>query len=164
MTKVMIALEKTVLDRLWLSRRNDGENWSQIVEQLLPDNSVAARKPVTRTRVGAACQVEILGERRTCATAMDALVWCLQTLAQLDARLLERVARAVKSRTRNHIARSKTEIYPKRPDLAANARLIADGWYVGTNISNRDKQRIIQKACAVAGLKFGIDVKWLTSL
>lgn len=164
MTRVMIALDKTVLDRLWLSRRNDSENWSQIVEQLLPDNPVTAQKHVTRARVGAACHVEILGERCACATAMDALVWCLQTLAQLDAGLLERVARTVKSRSRNHIARSRADVYPKRPDLTANARFIADGWYVGANISNRDKQRIVQEACKAAGLKFGIDVRWLTSL
>ena len=94
---------------------------------------------------------------------MDALVWCLQTLAQLDAGLPERVARAVKSRSRNHIARSRTDVYPKRPDLAMNARFIAEGWYIGTNISNRDKLRIVQEACRVAGLKFGIDVKWLMS-
>ena len=160
MTKVMIALDKTVLDRLWLSRRSDSENWSQIVGQLLPENPETARKPLTRTRVGAACQVEILGERCTCATAMDALVWCLQTLAQLDAGLLEQVAKVVKSRSRNHIARSKIDVYPKRPDLAANARFLVDGWYVGANISNQDKRRIMQEASKTAGLKFGVDVQW----
>lgn len=163
MTKVMIALEKTVLDRLWMSRQSDSENWSQIVGQLLPQSPATTRTPVMRSQVGVACQVEILGEMHDCFTAIDALIWCLQTLAHLDAGLLEQVAMAVKSRTRNHIARSKTDIYPKRPDLAANARLITDGWFVGTNISNRDKRRIIEKACAVAGLKFGIDVKWRIS-
>ena len=32
------------------------------------------------------------------------------------------------------------------------------GWYVGTNISNRQKKQLAKAAAEVAGLKFGKDV------
>jgi hypothetical protein len=159
--KVMIVLEKPVLDRLWHTRRSDNDTWSRLVEELLGRISATPRQSTRHKRTAVMYQVEILGESFKCTTAIDALVWCLQTLARLDDHLLEKVAKAVKTRSRNHIARSKFNIYPMRPDLAANARTISDGWFIGSNISNQDKLRIVHAACKVAGLQYGTDVKWL---
>jgi hypothetical protein len=35
---------------------------------------------------------------------------------------------------------------------------IVPGWWLGTNIANRDKERLAKIACEVAGLKFGKDL------
>lgn len=163
MTKVMISLEKVVLDNLWRSRRTDTDSWDQIVERLLEAARATARRSVEPVQTKGSCEVEVLGKKHCCAKAIDGLVWCLETLAQLDCQLIDKVASAVKSRSRNHIARSKLEVYPDRADLTDSARPISGGWYVGSNISNRDKLRIVQQACKVAGLKFGTDVKWVVA-
>ena len=89
MTKVMISLDKEVINRLWQSRRSDSESWNRIVGHLLPAEKASCRGMVAPTRIGTACLIEILGERRECATAMDALVWCLETLVHLDGKFLD---------------------------------------------------------------------------
>jgi hypothetical protein len=51
------------------------------------------------------------------------------------------------------------EVYPKRPDLARYVKELAKGWFIGCNISNRDKEKILRAACDVMGLVFGRDLK-----
>ena len=46
-----------------------------------------------------------------------------------------------------------------RPDLAREffARL-RSGWFVGTNVSHAAIRQIVEMACEVAGLRYGVDV------
>jgi hypothetical protein len=41
---------------------------------------------------------------------------------------------------------------------------IVPGWFLGTNISNQDKVRLLRRACDALGLEFGDDLKsvWVT--
>lgn len=71
---------------------------------------------------------------------------------------IEQIATAAKGRTRNHIARARSEVYPDRPDLIASVVELVPGWFVGTNIANREKHRIIKAACEACALHFGTDV------
>lgn len=79
------------------------------------------------------------------------------THTEFSTRLSSMVDSMNRGKSRNHIARSPEEIYPKRPDLA-RAEEIFDGWLIGTNIANREKLRIIQAACNAVGLTLGKDV------
>jgi hypothetical protein len=71
---------------------------------------------------------------------------------------MDRIAAAARGRTRNHIARVPTDVYPDRPDLTHFVVELVPGWYVGTNIANREKHRIIKAACEACGIHFGTDV------
>ena len=71
---------------------------------------------------------------------------------------MERLSASVSTRSRNHIARSPEAVYPLKPDLAAYTIEVIPGWWLGTNIANREKMRIIRKACEAAGLAFGADI------
>lgn len=102
---------------------------------------------------------ELLGEHRTAAMANDALVDILRVLENLESGFLERLAPLAAGRTRNHIARTRALVYPRRPDLARSARELVPGWFVGTNISNDEKRDLLQQACEVLGLVFGRDLK-----
>jgi hypothetical protein len=65
--------------------------------------------------------------------------------ADCNPHFLERLAPTIRGRTRNHISRSRIDVYPQKPDLTEyTAELIARR-RLGTNIANRDKMRIIQK-------------------
>ena len=39
--------------------------------------------------------------------------------------------------------------YPERPDLACHAKEIGLGWFIGCNIANREKKKILRAACEV---------------
>jgi hypothetical protein len=68
------------------------------------------------------------------------------------------LAPAVRGRTRKHIAREREDVYPGRPDHIEQTTKLVSGWWLGTNIANREKMRIIEKACEVDKLKLGHDI------
>lgn len=99
----------------------------------------------------------LLGERQGAHTARGLLVAVLRTLHELDPRLLPELSR-YHARKRRYIARSPDRLYPGRPDLARHSAEVADGWWVGTNHSKRDVERILRVACNVAGLDYTVDL------
>jgi hypothetical protein len=108
---------------------------------------------------GRAVTFNILGEPRHARNANAALVDVLSWLANRNLALIPQLASSVRGNTRNHIAQTVAEIYPARPDLA-RAVEFTPGWLVGTNIANREKVRIVQKACEVYGLRFGSEIEF----
>ena len=115
---------------------------------------IAIQQPVSERGIN----YNILGQARTANNAIDALIDILKTLARRDSQFLEKVSPTVRGRTRNHIARSREDVYPRKPELAEYTTQLAPGWWLGTNIANRDKMRIISKACAASGLTLGRDI------
>lgn len=90
----------------------------------------------------------------------DVLVNTFEALSVRDATFLDRFASRPKhGRTRRYLARTPEELYPGRPDLAReySARL-KSGWFIGTNVSKAQIERIIEMGCEVAGLRFGKDL------
>lgn len=71
---------------------------------------------------------------------------------------IEQIATAAKGRTRNHIARIPEDVYPDRPDLVHAVVELVPGWFVGTNIANREKHRIVKAACEACGIRFGTEL------
>lgn len=104
------------------------------------------------------CSFSLRGKNYPAGDATDAMVQILQLLHREDSTFLERLVVRVRGRNRNHIARSKMEVYPGRRDLLDYTREIVSGWWVGTNIANREKRRIIERGCEVAGIRFGRDL------
>jgi len=104
-------------------------------------------------------EFELFGQSRRARTAIDAVVEILSEIAGRFPGTLERVSAAVASRSRRYIAPNRAALIPGRSDLAARALEFAPGWFVDANVANRDKQVIIEKACAAVGLTFGCDVK-----
>ena len=101
---------------------------------------------------------KVFGQTRNANNAIEALIDILRTLANKNPQFLEKVAPIVRGRTRNHIAKSRDQVYPRTPELAEYTTELVPGWWLGTNIANRDKMRIISKACEVEGLTLGRDI------
>lgn len=106
---------------------------------------------------------EILGDKRRAKSSVDAYLDILTTLSRLEPNLPESLSLVARANTRNHIARSPNEVYPKRPDLGRKAREFASSWYAGTNLADREKVRILRLACAVLKLQYGNDIVFRTS-
>ena len=98
------------------------------------------------------------GQTRTVRSAIEVVLEVVRTLAQRDPTFCERFAPEAAGRRRNHVARRPEDVYPGQPQLVKYVAEIVPGWYIGTNISNRDKTRLLEAACKIAGLKFGADL------
>jgi hypothetical protein len=99
-----------------------------------------------------------LGEALTARSAIEILLHVVRTLADRNAGFLERFARAAPGKRRNHVASRPEAVYPGQPQLMKYVVEFAPGWYIGTNIANRDKVRLLRVACESAGLTFGADL------
>lgn len=97
------------------------------------------------------------GQRYPARNARDVLVSVFETLSQRDATFFERFAALPKhGRTRRYLARSPDELYPGRPDLShEHSTQLSSGWWLGTNVSRAQIERIIKMACEVARVNYG---------
>ena len=111
-----------------------------------------APKPIGSRRVS----FQLLGQGSRRANAISALIFVLRKLAERDRSFLDNFAKQAPGRTRNHIAETRSEVYPEKfPELEAYSMVLApELWWLGTNIANRDKDRLVKIACDVSGLKF----------
>lgn len=116
----------------------------------------AARSP--RTEGSQKIVASFRGRNLNVRGATTAFLELLRAIAAEFPDRMEQIATAAKGRTRNHIARVPSEVYPDRPDLIHFVVDLVPGWFVGTNIANREKHRIVKAACEACGLRFGADV------
>ena len=95
-----------------------------------------------------------------CRNGREVLIGVFEAFAQRDQSFLERfAARPKHGRTRRYLARAPEELYPGRPDLAReHFYRLQSGWYVGTNVSHAQIERIIEMACEVARLRYGTEL------
>jgi hypothetical protein len=94
-------------------------------------------------------------------SAREVLIRVFEHLADRDPTFLERFASLPKhGRRRRYLARHQAALYPERPDLASeHSHEVRPGWWIGTNVSRAQVEKILQMACGVAGLKYGTDLR-----
>lgn len=104
---------------------------------------------------------DLQGQNFKYRSSIDVLIQVVEKLSSQDEEFCERfVARPKHSRKRRYIARDKYDLYPGRRDLCENnSRQIKSGYWVGTNYNKSQIKQILEMACEVAGLKFGVDLK-----
>lgn len=100
------------------------------------------------------------GVLRGATNARDVMVQVFELFTEQDSTFIERFAALPKhGRKRRYVAARPEELYPGRPDLAADASYqLHSGWWLGTNASKAAIAKIIEMACDVAGVRFGIDL------
>lgn len=101
------------------------------------------------------------GRKHETGSALGVLIAVLNELSADDSGFLDRfAARPRHGRSRRYVGRTREELYPGRPDLGRNfsRQLSSSGWWVGTNYSKAEIQKILMMACEVAGLQYGTDL------
>jgi len=137
----------------------------EVLRRVLPAAMKPAVTPVERPTAATSSANEVgvvyqlVGKTHGASDATEAMINILTDLAQYDDNFFSKLAAKVQGRTRNHIARSRSEVYPRRPDLARYVKEICSGWFIGCNIANREKKKILRAACDVMGISFGRDLK-----
>ena len=95
-----------------------------------------------------------------CASDKETYVEALRALQLRAPDLLGRVAKMCATRRRTCFAQRPEALFPGSPHLAEAAShfsQIVPGWYADTNLSNRQKERILVHACVAAGLEYLTD-------
>ncbi len=165
MNITMISVAPDVLSRLLELRVSETESLDDVLRRALPPTGtpaeLTAARATTQTRNtnGTGLAYHIDRELHLASDATDAMINILGDLAQYDDNFFVKLAAKVRGRTRNHIARSRSEVYPDRPDLERYVKEITPGWFIGCNIANREKEKILRAACEVMGISFGRDIK-----
>ena len=163
MNTAMIPVASDVLARLLTLRRSERESLDEVLRRVLP----AAKPPAKSTECtiatpsnnGGTVSYKLDGETHVASDATEAMINILSDLARYDDDFYPKLAEKVRGRTRNHVARSRSEVYPGRPDLARFVKEVGPGWFIGCNIANREKNKILRAACDVMGLDFDRDLK-----
>jgi excisionase family DNA binding protein len=103
-------------------------------------------------------RVTLRGRSFSASSFIEVLLSVLRELAAADATFLDRLA-AVRRRKRRYVARDPRLLFGDRVDLAEKfSKPLGDGWWVGANFSNAEKEQALKAACAVAGLRYGVDL------
>lgn len=124
--------------------------------RLNPPAPVAPTQPPVA--IGGGIPYSVFGVSKNVSKAVDALIDILRTLSERNPQFLETLAPLVRGRSRNHLAQSRDQVYPLKPELSEYTTEFVPGWWLGTNISNRDKMRIIRAACEIEGLTLGREI------
>jgi len=160
---MLVPLRQKTLEVLLGLRAVPGESFDDVIGRLARSQqnsckSVAeSRLSDSRTNLGEPYAFSLFGERQGAHTARDLLVAVLRVLNELDANLLPELSR-YQARKRRYVARLPERLYPGRPDLARYSAKVTEGWWVGTNYSQRGVERILRLACSVCGLDYGKDL------
>lgn len=136
---------------------------AKYTESGLPHKLIQARKPKTQPQLRGVQHgirhygFTLKGRDFQARNARDVMIQILGELARADSSFLDRfAARPKHGRKRRFVARSKSELYPDRPDLCEeHSHQLVPGWWVGTNYSKENIFKIVKMACEVAGLSFG---------
>lgn len=164
MNTPMIPVASDVLARLLTLRRSEHESLDEVLRRVLPPakprvTEAERAMAATPSTDGGGVSYTLDGETHVASDATEAMINILSDLAQYDDNFYPKLAEKVRGRTRNHIARSRAEVYPGRPDLARYVKEVGPGWFIGCNIANREKNKILRAACDVMGLDFDRDLK-----
>ncbi len=82
-----------------------------------------------------------------------------EELSKADPTFLQRFSELPQGRTRRYIDKDPNKLFPGRPDLIKQAaHRLSSGWWIVANLSRNSIQRFIERACDVAGVKFGSEL------
>ncbi len=91
-------------------------------------------------------------------TSGGTLVQILTIFGCEDPEFMERFAARTVGKTRNLVAKNRTDLY-KKPHLLEYSTQLENGWWLGTNLSTKQIREYIEIACNVAGAGFGSRLK-----
>ncbi len=96
------------------------------------------------------------GTQYKAGSAQEVMAQIFKLFHEADTEFLEHFTARKHGRKRRYLARDKIELYPGRLDLVKHYSIeIVPGWWMGTNYSRRDIQKIIDLGREVAGPELG---------
>jgi predicted type IV restriction endonuclease len=119
-----------------------------------PPPSAAPTRAVTQIRTRTVEHFSFVFKGRTyeAGSAREVMTRLFQLFSNEDSGFFDRFASRKHGKKRRYLARNRFELYPGREDLVEEHSVeVSPGWWMGTNYSRRDIQKIIDLALEVAG-------------
>ena len=102
----------------------------------------------------------LFGEFVPCRNALDVLISVIEALAERDSSFIEKfVARPRHGRVRRYIARDRNELHPGHPEFEKESHRLRSGYWLGLKHGHVQIKSVIELACEVAGIGYGMDLK-----
>lgn len=117
-----------------------------------PPQPVPAPAPTPSVSKAHRFSLTVDGQVRTYPSAARALVAAFSTLSERNSTFLERFAATQSGRKR--IGRNDGV----SPGAGASIHPLPGGWWIDTNMLNRQKAELVHRACEVAGVQYGRDL------
>ena len=114
--------------------------------------------PMTTDAAGAP-SFTFQGQTETFTNGAEVFGAVFSKLASKDPEFCRRYSEQHSGRVRKYVARSRDQLYPGKPRFETFSRPLPGGWWLATHCSNQDKLKRIERACQVAGVDFGHDLK-----
>lgn len=131
---------------------------SQNTKTQIPiDTAVPQPQTRRKERRGQAHAVRLYlrGREKEMPNYASAAISAIEDLAAGDQTFLDRLG-AVRRGKRRYVAGNRSDLYSNRPDLPA--RQMRNGWWIGTNYSRIELEKMLRIACRLSGLEFGSDL------
>jgi hypothetical protein len=110
------------------------------------------------TRRGGSYWGELNGNRRNYGSLKELLADNLRLLEGIKPGTLEGLSQ-IRPRSKRIVARDPEHLFNNRDLARKYSEQLSNGWWYGTNNSAPETETWLQRACALAGLKWGIDFK-----
>ena len=102
----------------------------------------------------------LYGKKYDRDNGINTLIGVFDELIKRDATFPDEFMKISHGRSRRWMANNRSELYPGRPDLCRDwAQRLTSGHLISTNHSTGVIKTIIERACSVAGIKYGSELK-----
>ncbi len=137
----------------FFEKKNKFENFAKIHKTIKqPNHTLPTKSNYSRPHTTNHFSYQFKGIKYDARSAREVMTNIFQLISKEDSEFLDKFAARKHGKKRRYLAREKLELYPGRPDLVETHSVeIISGWWMGTNYSRRDIQKIINLACEVAG-------------
>lgn len=135
-----------------------------VVSNPIAPEPLGPKAPLPRSVPNCAFVLELLGQRMAFPSHRKRLTKLFEILGERDPHFYNVYARSSTPGRRPGIARRPVDLFPGNPSLASVKSHYTEirngsGWYIDLNQSADNITKMIRRACDVAGLEFGKDVR-----
>lgn len=104
---------------------------------------------------------ELNGQQILAGTAIATLIRLIQVFDGHPGTFMEQFSKMTKSKTRQLVARNRGELYDNKGHdwTDEHSRRLANGWWIGTNLSKAQIRDHIMTACSAAGVTYGSQLR-----
>jgi hypothetical protein len=103
------------------------------------------------------CGFRLKNNKYSFNSAKETFLNALRSLKATTPDLYVQLGKQFNTKSRGHFVQKIEDVYIKSPELASkegNIAIIEPGWFVATNISNKEKEDRLKSACKFAHIRY----------
>jgi hypothetical protein len=136
----------------------------EVLRSLNGNEDTPAPQPITRivaerkaSRKSGKYYLDFMGKIVDCDSLASTLAEGLKALEHHKPGTLNKLS-GISPRSKRIVSRNRNDLFPTKKKVDEFTEKLVDGWYFGTNNSNDETKRWLERACEVAGVSWGKDL------